>query len=334
MRCPQCQAENPDQANFCFKCGARQQAVCPQCGAALPAEAIFCLKCGAKIVPPPVPTGEGGALAATLNRLVPKEFAERLLATRGHVGGERRMVTLLFSDVKGSTAMAEQLDPEDVMDIMNGAFEVLIPPVYRHEGTLARLMGDAILAFFGAPLSHEDDAARAVRAGLEIVTGAREYAARLERERGISGFNVRVGINTGLVVVGEVGTDLRVEYTAMGDAINLAARLEQNAPVGGILISHDTYQLVRGLFEVQALEPLASQGQGRAGAGLCRAARPAARLSHGDARGGGRRDAHGGPRGRAEAAAGRVPPGKRGRVPGGNSGGRGGRRQDAPAVGV
>ncbi len=272
MRCPECRAKNPDEANFCFKCGARLQAVCPQCGAALPAEARFCFVCGASIAmpsappaappkaPAPIPPPDA-VLIRAVQRLVPKEFAERLLATRGHVSGERRMVTLLFSDVKGSTAMSEQLDPEDVMDIMNGAFEVLIPPVYRHEGTLARLMGDAILAFFGAPLSHEDDAARAIRAGLEIVAGAREYAARLERERGITGFNVRVGINTGLVVVGEVGTDLRVEYTAMGDAINLAARLEQNAPVGGILISHDTYQLARGLFDVQALEPLVVKGK-------------------------------------------------------------------------
>jgi len=166
-------------------------------------------------------------LAEALKRLVPKEFADRLLATRGKAGSERRMVTILFSDVKGSTAMAEKLDPEDVMEIMNGAFEVLIPPVYKHEGTLARLMGDAILAFFGAPLAHEDDPERAIRAALEIVAGAKEYAARLEKERGIPGFNVRVGVNTGLVVVGEVGSDLRVEYTAMGDAINLAARMEQ-----------------------------------------------------------------------------------------------------------
>ena len=113
------------------------------------------------------------------------------------------------------------------MEIMDGAFDVLIEPVYRYEGTLARLMGDAILAFFGAPIAHEDDPERACRAALEIVAGAQAYAARLEEERGICGFNVRVGIHTGLVVVGEVGSDLRVEYTAMGDAVNLAARMER-----------------------------------------------------------------------------------------------------------
>jgi class 3 adenylate cyclase len=196
-----------------------------------------------------------------LKRLVPKEYAERLLATHGQAGGERRMVTILFSDVKGSTAMAEHLDPEEVMEVMNGAFEILIGAVYQHEGTLARLMGDAILAFFGAPIAHENDPERAVRCALQIVSGVQEYARKLEAERGIQGFNIRVGINTGLVVMGEVGSDLRVEYTAMGDAINQAARMEQNAPVGGVLISHDTYLLVQGLFDLQALGPISVKGK-------------------------------------------------------------------------
>jgi predicted ATPase/class 3 adenylate cyclase len=200
-------------------------------------------------------------LSHAVQRLIPQAFADRLLATRGQVSHERRMVTLLFCDVKGSTAMAEQLDPEEVLEIMSGAFEFLIEPITRYEGTLARLMGDAVLAFFGAPIAHEDDPERAIRAGLEIVQGAGEYGARLEREQGIAGFNVRVGINTGLVVVGEVGSDLRVEYTAMGDAVNLAARMEQAAPPGGILISHDTYRHVRGVFDVLPQEPLTVKGK-------------------------------------------------------------------------
>ena len=167
-----------------------------------------------------------------MQRLMPREFAQRLLAARGQLQGERRRVTILFSDVTGSTSIAEGLDPEDVLEIMDDAFDFLIEPVYRYEGTLARLMGDAVLAFFGAPIAHEDDPERACRAALEIVTGARHYADRLERERGITGFNVRVGINTGLVVVGQVGSDLRVEYTAMGDAVNLAARMEAAAEPG------------------------------------------------------------------------------------------------------
>ncbi|MGD2147344.1 MAG: ABC transporter substrate-binding protein [Anaerolineae bacterium] len=265
MNCPECTAANRELAKFCVNCGARLVVVCPQCGTELPASARFCDGCGARVgAPPPEPSEEGAAgdtKAERLKRLVPKAFAERLLATRGQVQAERRVVTILFSDVKGSTAMGEGLDPEDVMEIMDGAFDVLIAPVYRYEGTLARLMGDAILAFFGAPIAHEDDPEQACRAALEIVEGARAYAEKLEAERGIEGFNVRVGINTGLVVVGEVGSDLRVEYTAMGDAINLAARMEQNAPLGGILITHDTYRHVRGVFDVLPQAPLRVKGK-------------------------------------------------------------------------
>ena len=257
MRCPQCAAENPEKAKFCLECGGKLTASCSRCGLELPPTARFCLECGEKVLAVSQPGPE-----MTLERLIPKEYAERLRRSAGEQpANERRLVTVLFSDIKGSTALAERMDPEEVLEIINGAFEALIAPIYRHEGTLARLMGDAILAFFGAPVAHEDDPQRAVRAALEIQTGVQGYAAQLAKERGIEGFNVRVGINTGLVIVGEVGSDLRVEYTAIGDAINIAARMEQNAPVGGILISQDTYQHVRGLFEVESQPPLMVKGK-------------------------------------------------------------------------
>ena len=259
MLCPKCATENRADARFCVNCGASLGLVCRECGRTLPPEAAFCDACGAHLEDSGSLTSQ--AIPERIRRLVPAEYADRLLQAGEHVSGERRMVTILFSDVKGSTAIAEQLDPEDVMEIMDGAFDALIQPIYRHEGTLARLMGDAVLAFFGAPLAHEDDPERACHAALEILDGARAYAEQLERERGIEGFNVRVGINTGLVVVGEVGSDLRVEYTAMGDAINLAARMEQHAPAGGILITHDTYRHVRGVFDVLAREPLTVKGR-------------------------------------------------------------------------
>jgi len=175
--------------------------------------------------------------------------------------GERRIVTILFSDVKGSTTFSEHLDPEEVMEIMNGAFDVLIAPITHYEGALARLMGDGILAFFGAPIAHEDDAERACRAALDIIARAQEYAIRLEEERGISGFSVRVGIHTGLVVVGEVGSDLRVEYTAMGDAVNLASRIEGVAEPGTVLITEDTHRLIAPLFETESLGPIEVRGR-------------------------------------------------------------------------
>jgi len=258
MHCPKCAKENPAQARFCLQCGARLSLLCPQCQTELPPDAQFCFACGAQVV---AAQPQGLTAAELLKRLVPKEYAERLLATRGQVSHERRTVTILFADVKGSTSMAETLDPEEWAEVMHGAFEVLVPPIYRYEGALVQLMGDAILAFFGAPIAHEDDPERACRAGLDITAEARRYAEKLEKERGIQGFNVRVGINTGLVVVGEVGTDLRVAYTAMGDTINLAARMEAAAEPGTVLITENTWKLVAPLFETQAVGPLQVKGK-------------------------------------------------------------------------
>jgi class 3 adenylate cyclase/tetratricopeptide (TPR) repeat protein len=197
-----------------------------------------------------------------ISKFIPKELAAKLESARTNraMQGERRVVTILFCDMKGSTQSAEQLDPEDWTEIMNGAFEHMIQPVYRYEGTVARLMGDAVLAFFGAPLAHEDDPKRAVLAGLEIVAGMREYRQQVKDAWGIN-MDVRVGINTGLVVVGAVGSDLRMEYTAMGDAINLAARMEQTAEPGTIQIANDTYQLVAPFFEFEELGGLEVKGK-------------------------------------------------------------------------
>ncbi|MGH2544832.1 MAG: AAA family ATPase, partial [Ardenticatenaceae bacterium] len=155
-----------------------------------------------------------------------------------------------FCDVKGSTAAARHLDPEEWAEIINGAFEYLIAPVYRYEGTLARLMGDAILAFFGAPIAHEDDPLRAVLAGLEILEGIRPYSEQVRRQWGFE-FSVRVGINTGLVVVGEVGSDLRMEYSALGDAINVASLMEETAQPGTLQVSEQSYRHVAPLFEFE-----------------------------------------------------------------------------------
>lgn len=196
-----------------------------------------------------------------MRRYVPDEIAAKLEAARGRaVEGERRVVTILFCDVKGSTAMAEELDPEEWTEIMNEAFAHLIEPIYRYEGVVARLMGDAILAFFGAPIAHEDDPQRAVLAALEVVGRTRPFRERLKRERGFD-FDVRVGINTGLVVVGEVGSDLRVEYTAMGDAVNLAARMEQTAKPGTVQVTEETYRLVAPLFDVEDLGGIEVKGK-------------------------------------------------------------------------
>ncbi len=210
---------------------------CASCRADNPEGSRFCNSCGAR-----------------LGRVW------RGRSSSASCSGEHRVVTMLFCDVRGSTAMAEELDAEAWTDVMNEAYEHLIAPVYRYEGTVARLMGDAILAFFGAPRAHEDDPQRAVMAGLEIVSSVGPLRERLAREHGLD-LNVRVGINTGPVVVGEVGSELRREYTAMGDAVNVAARMEQTAEPGTVQITEDTYRLVADLFDAESLGPVELKGK-------------------------------------------------------------------------
>src|SRR5215212_1927366 len=181
---------------------------CPRCQMANPEGAKFCLNCG--------------------NQLEAQVRAE----------GERKYVTVLFADVVDSTGLGERLDPEQFAEIMNGAFAFLNASVKKFGGTVVRLLGDAVLAFFGAPVAHEDDAERAVRAGLAIQAAAKEYAELIRRSYGVD-FGVRVGINTGLAVLAAVGDEIRTEYTAMGDTTNVAARLQSVASPGTVLISAD-----------------------------------------------------------------------------------------------
>src|SRR5574341_66292 len=234
MNCPNCQTVNPEGAKFCMNCGT------------------------------PLGVGESDEVSKPrfLDQYVPQELIAKLEAARrrGGMAGERRVITMLFCDVKGSTAAAEGVDPETWTEIMNGAFERMIRPIYKYEGTVARLMGDAILAFFGAPIAHEDDPQRAVLAGLEIQSAIQPYADEIRLKHGLE-FGLRVGINTGLVVVGEIGSDLRMEYTAIGDAINLAARMEQTAASGTVQISEDTYKLIAPLFDFEPLGEIEVKGK-------------------------------------------------------------------------
>ena len=218
------------------------------------------MNCGTRLA---VKTESGGEKPQfKLDRYLPRELITKLEAARSRnsMVGERRVITMLFCDVKGSTAAAEKVDPEVWTDIMNGVFEYMIRPIYKYEGLVPRLMGDAILAFFGAPITHEDDPQRAVLAGLEIQDGIKSYAEEVRLKHGLE-FGLRVGINTGLVVVGEIGSDLRMEYTAIGDAINLAARMEQTAQVGTVQISAETYKSVAPFFDVEALGELEVKGK-------------------------------------------------------------------------
>jgi class 3 adenylate cyclase/tetratricopeptide (TPR) repeat protein len=253
MNCPNCQANNPESAQFCSNCGQHLSRSCPNCQHSNPPGANFCNNCGnsLKDLPSLEPKKDPDSI---LERLIPSGLASKLqAATHGKtLAGERRIVTILFCDVQGSTSASQDMDPEEWAEIMNGVFEQMITPVYRYEGFVARLMGDSILAFFGAPIAHEDDPQRAVLAGLDITRAVVAYSEQLNRERGLR-LSVRVGINTGLVVVGTVGSDLRMEYTAMGDAINLAARMEQTAQPGSVQITAETQKLVAPHFHSEDL---------------------------------------------------------------------------------
>jgi class 3 adenylate cyclase/tetratricopeptide (TPR) repeat protein len=208
------------------------------------------------------PAAAGQPVRSDLQRYVPRELLAKLADAQSSGGmvGERRIVTMLFCDVKDSTAAAEQLDPEEWSEVINGAFEYMIAPVYRYEGIVARLMGDGILAFFGAPIAHEDDPVRALLAGLDIVSESQHYRKLVNQRHGIN-IDVRVGINTGRVVVGAVGSDLRLEYTALGDAINVAARMEQTAEPGTVRIAEATHRLVAPLFDFEELGGVTVKGK-------------------------------------------------------------------------
>ncbi len=234
---------------------------CKSCHSPAPPNARFCPNCGQPLAAATLPAAQRTGVF-DLDRFLPRELAAKLETSRaaGDMQGERRIITMLFCDVKGSTAAAEQLDPEEWTEIINGAFERMIRPIYQYEGLVPRLMGDAILAFFGAPVAHEDDPQRAVLAGLQIQQDIAPYAEEVRKRYGVN-FALRVGINTGLVVVGGVGSDLRMEYTAIGDAINLAARMEQTAAPGTVQLSEETYQLVAPFFEVEALGGIEVKGK-------------------------------------------------------------------------
>ncbi|HSE95515.1 MAG TPA: AAA family ATPase, partial [Methylomirabilota bacterium] len=246
MQCRRCGRANPVGARFCQECGGRLIASCEGCGAALPTEARFCVECGRPIAPAET---QGAPESYT-----PRHLAERILASRSAVEGERKPVTVLFCDLVGSTALAETLGAEGMHGLLSRFFETALAEVHRYEGTINQFLGDGFMALFGAPIAHEDHARRAVLAALGIrqALAARPPEATPGRPVPVQ---VRMGLHTGQVVVGAIGDNLRMDYTAVGDTTHLAARLQQHAEPGTIAVSEATARLVRGYVE---LEPLGS----------------------------------------------------------------------------
>ena len=257
MKCPKCQAENPPDNKFCNECANKLESVCPQCGKTNPLSSKFCGECAhdlteAKAVPP-IDYSEPQSYT-------PKFLADKILTTRGSIEGERKLVTVLFTDVAGYTSMSEKLDPEEVHQIMDGCFKLLMDEIHKYEGTIDKFTGDGVMALFGAPVAHEDHAQRACYAALAMQRVMGEYGEKIERECGVE-FKMRVGLNSGPVIVGSVGNDLRMDYTAIGDTTNLASRMESMARPGTILVSRDTHKTARDYFKFEPLGKVKVKGK-------------------------------------------------------------------------
>jgi class 3 adenylate cyclase/tetratricopeptide (TPR) repeat protein len=280
MRCPNCKSENPAGKKFCGDCGAALPAICPKCGAENPAGKSFCGECGT-------------ALAASADRTAAKKYDEPQIdlaqtTAPENLEGERKVVTALFADIKGSMELMEDLDPEEARAIVDPALKLMIEAVHRYDGYVVQSTGDGIFALFGAPRAHEDHPQRALYAALRMQEELRRYSDRL-RSGGKPPLQVRVGANTGEAVVRTIRTDeSHTEYTPIGHSTGLASRMQTLAPVGSIATTDATRKLCEGyfifkslgttvvkgvsdpvpVFEVTGLGPLRTRLQRSAGRGL------------------------------------------------------------------
>jgi class 3 adenylate cyclase/tetratricopeptide (TPR) repeat protein len=251
MKCGQCQHENRPGAKFCEECAAPLARVCPHCGGPLSATAKFCSECA-------YPADRRAASTSASQRVVapdiytPKHLAEKILTSKAALQGERKQVTVLFADLKGSMELLADRDPEEARTILDPVLELMMEAVHRYEGTVNQVMGDGIMALFGAPLAHEDHAVRACYAALRMQESVRRYAEEARRAHGVT-VRIRVGLNSGHVVVRAIGSDLHMDYTAVGQTTHLAARMEQLADPGSILLSADTLRLAEGYVQVNSM---------------------------------------------------------------------------------
>jgi class 3 adenylate cyclase/tetratricopeptide (TPR) repeat protein len=257
MHCPRCDADIPDGTKFCIECGTPLTPRCPQCGADTLPRAKFCGECGTPltaqspalpVAPPPSP-----------RRYTPGYLVEKILTSKAGLEGERKQVTVLFADLKGSMELLADRDPEEARQLLDPVLEHMMDAVHRYEGTVNQVMGDGIMALFGAPIAHEDHAVRACYAALAMQEAIGQYAEELLRQQGLD-VQIRVGLNSGEVVVRSIGSDLHMDYTAVGQTTHLAARMEQLARPGTALLTADTLRLVEGYVEVKPLGPVPVKG--------------------------------------------------------------------------
>ena len=256
MCCPSCGFENPEGMKFCGECGTPITGSCPQCGFANPSRFKFCGGCGAPLSLPaqalspdlvPLPSAEPGSYT-------PPHLAEKILTSRAALEGERKQVTVLFGVLKSSMELLADCDPEEARQLLDPVLERMMAAVHRYKGTVNQVMGDEIVALFGAPIAHEDHAVRVCYAALAMQASVQQYAAEVQRTTGVP-IQIRVGLNAGEVVVRSIGSDLHMDYTAVGHTTHLAARMEQMVMPGSILIRPKASRLTEGHIQVNALGP-------------------------------------------------------------------------------
>jgi class 3 adenylate cyclase/tetratricopeptide (TPR) repeat protein len=257
MKCPKCQAENRETRKFCKECGEKLVLVCDECGYENLPDEKFCGECGRDLSTSSASRPQALSFEEKLDKIkryLPKGLTERILAQRDRIEGERRQVTVMFCDLEGFTPMVAKLGPEKAYGVIDQLYEILIHKVHEYDGTVNDMTGDGIMALFGAPIALEDAPQRAIRSALAIHRDMAQFSDRIRQKcEGLLPLRMRIGIHTGPVVVGTLGNDLRVEFKAVGDTVNLASRMEGLAEPGTTYVSGETFELTEGLFRFEGL---------------------------------------------------------------------------------
>jgi class 3 adenylate cyclase/tetratricopeptide (TPR) repeat protein len=259
MKCSECAHENPEDAKFCNECGQKLLFICSKCGKVNPLGSRFCDECRQNLKDKG-PEKPGHLDYDQPQSYTPKHLADKILTHRSAIEGERKLVTVLFADVANFTAMSEKLDPEEVHQIMDRCFKILMEEIHKCEGTINQFTGDGVMALFGAPVAHEDHAQRACRAALAVQKALAGYGKKIEQQYDAP-FQMRIGLNSGPVIVGAIGNDLRMDYTAVGDTTNLAARVEQHTEPEQVFLSRDTRNIIRDYFESESVGEMSLKGK-------------------------------------------------------------------------
>ncbi|MGA7790290.1 MAG: adenylate/guanylate cyclase domain-containing protein, partial [Xanthobacteraceae bacterium] len=254
MKCPKCQHDNPGEAKFCEACATPIARLCANCGSPASPTAKFCSQCGRALDG----SAEGDRYSSPRN-YTPQHLIDKILITKAALEGERKQVTVLFADIKGSMEVITDRDLEDAQKLLHAVVERMIEAVHHYEGTVNSVMGDGIMALFGAPLAHEDHAVRACYAALRMQESIARYSDEVQRTHGVP-IMVRVGVNSGEIVISAIGNDLHMEYTVVGQTVHLASRMEQMAKPGSVITTADTYRLAEGFIAMKPLGPVPVKG--------------------------------------------------------------------------